>query len=72
MQSKRQSFKESVANVIVGYAVALVSQLIVFPIVGVQSTISQNIEISLFFTIISLVRSYLIRRIFNKSELNNA
>lgn len=68
MQSKKQSFKESVVNVAVGYAVALISQLIVFPIVGVQSTFTQNIKISLYFTIISLIRSYLIRRYFNKSE----
>lgn len=70
MQSKKQSFKESVVNVAVGYAVALISQLIVFPIVGVQSTLTQNIKISLYFTIISLIRSYLIRRYFNKSESN--
>ncbi len=70
MQSKKQSFKESVVNVAVGYAVALISQLIVFPIVGVRSTLTQNIKISLYFTIISLIRSYLIRRYFNKSESN--
>ena len=68
MQSKKQSFKESVVNVAVGYAVALISQLIVFPVVGVQSTLTQNIKISLYFTIISLIRSYLIRRYFNKSK----
>jgi len=72
MQSKKQSFNESVVNVAVGYAVALVSQLIVFPLVGVQSTFNQNLKISLYFTIISLFRSYIIRRVFNKKGCKNA
>ena len=66
MQTKRQSIAESVVNVAVGYIVALISQIIVFPIAGIQATLSQNIEIGLYFTAISLVRSYLIRRFFNK------
>lgn len=65
MQTKKQSLSESITNIIIGYIVALISQLIVFPVVGVESTFSQNIKISLYFTVISLVRSYVIRRYFN-------
>lgn len=66
MQTKKQSLKESVVNVAVGYSVAFISQILVFPLVGVESTITQNLKISLYFTIISLCRTYLIRRFFNK------
>lgn len=66
MQSKRASLFESVTNVAVGYLVALVSQIVVFPIVGVQASLGQNLKIGVYFTIISLIRSYLIRRYFNK------
>jgi hypothetical protein len=66
MQSRQQSFIEACANVAVGYLVALLSQLIVFPLVGVQASIGQNLTIGAFFTAISLARSYLIRRFFNR------
>ena len=69
MQTKKQSLKESVVNVAVGYAVALISQVVVFPIVGIQATINQNLTVGLYFTIISLIRSYLIRRYFTKNEI---
>jgi len=68
MQSKKQSFNESVYNVAIGYIVALVSQILIFPIVGVESTIDQNIKIGFYFTAISLIRSYFIRRFFNKKQ----
>ena len=66
MQSKKDSLKESITNVIIGYMVALVSQILIFPIVGVDASIDQNLMISVYFTIISLLRSYLVRRYFNK------
>ncbi len=68
MQSKTQSLIESIANICIGYAVALVSQIVVFPIVGVQASLGQNIQIGLYFTVIALIRTYLIRRWFNKKD----
>jgi len=65
MQSRFQSAKESALNIAIGYAVAFLSQLLVFPIVGVKATYSQNFKIGFYFTIISFIRSYLIRRYFN-------
>ena len=65
-QTKRQSLIESATNIIIGYLVALISQLIVFPLVDVHVNFSTNLEISLYFTVISLVRSYLVRRWFNR------
>jgi len=70
MQTKKQSLLESAANIAIGYSIALVSQLVIFPLVGVQATLGQNIKIGILFTVVSFVRSYLIRRYFNKKASN--
>jgi len=64
-QSRVESLVESVANVAVGYGVALLSQLAVFPMFGIHVPLSSNLAIGAWFTIISLVRSYVLRRWFN-------
>lgn len=66
MQLKRHSLLESMVNVAVGYGVALLSQIIIFPLFGINVSLRDNVLIGVFFTIISIVRSYLLRRIFNK------
>lgn len=65
-QTKLQSFIESATNVAVGYVVAVASQLTIFPLFGVELTLSDNLLIGAYFTIISIVRSYFLRRFFNK------
>tara|TARA_Y100000310_G_scaffold325691_1_gene389520 strand:+ start:402 stop:617 length:216 start_codon:yes stop_codon:yes gene_type:complete len=67
-QSKTQSMVEAVTNVIVGYLVALVSQLIIFPVFNIDIPLTSNIMIGLWFTVVSLFRSYIVRRYFNKKE----
>jgi hypothetical protein len=65
MQTKKQSLFESITNVTVGYGVALLSQIIIFPVFGIEATIKDNLMIGLFFTVVSIVRSYCLRRFFN-------
>jgi hypothetical protein len=65
MQTKTQSMVEACANVLVGYLVALASQLLVFPLFGIHVPLSSNLAIGAWFTAISLVRSYVLRRWFN-------
>jgi len=65
-QSRAQSMIESAANVVIGYMVALGSQLVVFPMFGVHLPLHDNLLIGLWFTAISLVRSYFVRRWFNR------
>lgn len=67
-QTKRQSLKESICNIVIGYTIAVISQVLIFPLVGVQATLNQNLQIGVYFTIISLLRSYAIRRYFNGKE----
>lgn len=64
-QRKLHSFMESIVNVLVGYGVGLVSQILIFPLYGIQVGLGTNISIALWFTIISIIRSYILRRAFN-------
>ncbi len=65
MQSRSRSAIESVANVVIGYVVAVVSQMAIFPFFGIIVSLSGNLAIGVWFTAISFIRSYLIRRVFN-------
>ncbi|POF89684.1 DUF7220 family protein [Pseudomonas putida] len=64
-QSKIESLIETIINTAIGFLAALASQLIVFPMVGIDASISTNLEIGAWFTVISVVRGYVIRRWFN-------
>ena len=70
MQTKLQSALESAVNILIGYLVALASQLIVFPQFGINIPLTDNLLIGFWFTVISLIRSYLVRRYFNKRHSN--
>lgn len=63
-QSRLMSLVESLANVLVGYGVAVATQMLVFPLFGLAVTITENILIGLIFTAVSIVRSYALRRSF--------
>lgn len=71
MQSRLMSLVESWANVIVGYGIALLAQIVVFPWFGLTVSIGQNIQIGLIFTVVSLARSYALRRVFNRWRVNS-
>ena len=68
MQTKYQSLIESFINVLIGYLTALLSQVLIFPIFNINVTFQDNLLIGLYFTIISLIRSYLVRRYFNSKN----
>jgi hypothetical protein len=59
------SLVESIANIAIGYLVALAAQLVVFPLMSIPVSLSQNIAIGAIFTAVSLARSYALRRTFN-------
>ena len=66
MQSKKGSLIESLVNIAIGITIGFLSNIIVLPAFGYDVSIADGVAISLVFTAISLVRSYIIRRIFNK------
>jgi len=58
------SLVEAVANVIVGFWLAVLTQILVFPFFGLAVTLSQNLLIGCLFALTSIVRSYVLRRVF--------
>jgi hypothetical protein len=64
-QTRLGSLIEAVFNVVIGLAISMVANALVFPRFGFHPTLSENVGISVIYTVISLVRSYLLRRFFN-------
>ena len=64
MQSRRLSLIEAFANVAVGLLVAYATQVAVFPLFGFHASAEQHMAITAIFTVVSLVRSYCLRRLF--------
>jgi hypothetical protein len=59
------SAAEAAANVGIGYLVALAATAVILPLFGYRVTAQDAIGISAAFTVVSLVRSYALRRLFN-------
>lgn len=58
------SLVEAAANVIVGFALAMVTQVAVFPVFDLSLSTPQALLTSAIFTVISLLRSFALRRLF--------
>ncbi|CAH1654974.1 conserved hypothetical protein [Hyphomicrobiales bacterium] len=65
-QSRLGSLVESVANVAVGYGVAVGAQMLIFPLFGVHISVADNMLIGALFTVVSIARSFALRRLFNR------
>ena len=57
---------ESISKCVIGYGAVLLSQIIIFPIYGIDINLKTNIVIGFWFTLISIIRSFTIRRLFNR------
>lgn len=64
-QSRKMSLLESLVNVAVGYGIACLSQTLIFPLFGIQCHLKDTLLIGACFTVISIIRSYILRRAFN-------
>ena len=71
MQSKLGSMLEAMANVVVGIIVSLISQLVIFGAYGIHLSLAENMQMVGYFTLISLIRSYVLRRVFNRWHAKN-
>jgi hypothetical protein len=65
-QSRKHSMLEALVNVLIGYGIALAAQMMIFPLFGIHVSLQDNIVIGLLFTVVSIVRSYALRRMFNR------
>jgi hypothetical protein len=58
------SLVEAITNVVVGFAVALLTQIAVFPLFGLKASLLENLMLGSVFTLVSIARSYILRRLF--------
>lgn len=64
-QSKLGSFIEACINVAIGFVINYIANLCIFPLFGFHISLLDNLYMGLFYTVISVVRSYVIRRWFD-------
>lgn len=65
-QPRSHSVIEAIVNTAAGLGLSILAQYIIYPFYDIEVTIISMLEISIIFTVISLLRSYVLRRIFNK------
>ncbi|NKE76498.1 hypothetical protein [Ochrobactrum sp. MC-1LL] len=70
-QSRTMSLVESLANVAVGYGVAVITQMLVFPLFGLSTTLAENMAMGAIFTVVSIARSYCLRRVFEAVRIRS-
>ena len=65
-QSRLMSLVESTTNVVLGYVLAIATQIVVFPWFGIETGLAEHLTIGLAFVGVSLARGYLLRRLFER------
>ena len=65
-QTRIGSLIEAVVNVLIGFGVGVASQYYIFPHFDIHIPFWTNVEIAVWFTFISIARSYIVRRMFNE------
>lgn len=72
MQTKKGSFAEAWANIAVGFSINYFANLAIFPLFGMHISALNNFWMGCIYTVISLVRSYILRRWFNGLKFGNS
>jgi hypothetical protein len=65
-QSRLMSLVESLANVLIGFGIAVTTQIAIFPLFGLRATLAENLAMGAVFTVVSVARSYCVRRVFER------
>lgn len=66
------SIVESWVNILIGFSINFTANMLILPLFGFSSlTLEKNFIIGFLYTIISLVRSFVIRRFFNNMKWGN-
>ena len=71
MQSKKQSLIETLTSVFVGWLIGVILNMLVLPLFDYNVSLTDGVLISIIFTAVSVVRSYVVRRIFDSKEKTN-
>lgn len=64
-QTRLGSFAEAWFNVAVGFGINFLGNIFILPLFGLMVTAGQAFSIGIIFTVISVARSYVLRRIMN-------
>jgi len=65
VQTRIGSAIEVAANIAVGFSINFIANILILPLYGFEITGGQAFSMGLIFTVISIARSYIIRRWFN-------
>ena len=68
MQSKKDSLIESLTSTTIGWLIGVILNLTVLPLFDYDITVVDSLWVSLIFTVVSVIRDYVIRRWFNSKE----
>lgn len=64
-QTRLGSFIEAIINVVIGFAINFTANMFIFPLFGFHIAPGANFMLGMIYTVISVVRSYAVRRWFN-------
>ena len=63
-QSRFMSMLESILSTAIGFGIALLTQVLVFPLFGFHPSLADNLLITSIFTVVSIARQFVLRRLF--------
>ena len=69
-QTRKASMVETVLNTALGFGVALTAQIVVFPWFGINIPLSSNFLIGAIFTVVSIARGFVLRRLFESLRVH--
>ena len=64
-QTRLGSLIEAGINVLIGFAINMAANFVILPLVGFEITLAQSLFIGVLYTLVSVARSYIVRRWFN-------
>ena len=67
-QTKKKSLIESTVQTLIGLVTSILVQITIYPLMGIPVTFEQNLIITAVFFVVSIVRGYLVRRLFETAK----
>jgi hypothetical protein len=69
MQTKSRSLIESVTSTAIGLVINTCLNIVIFKCLSIPVTLVQNMWVAVIFTVVSILRQYIVRRCFNSKEV---
>lgn len=65
MQTRTDSLMEAICNTAVGFVVSFITQIVMVWSFGLNLSVRESIMMVVIFTVVSVARQYVLRRLFN-------